>query len=141
MPEAENTALARRWFDEVWNVRREATVRELLHPDAVGHLEGLVSRGIQDFLAARSFILRAFPDLHITVEETVAQGAIVAVRWSVQATHGGEFLGIAATSRAVQFRGITWLRFSEGRIIEGWDVWNQGRLVTELQTAVDTPKR
>ena len=138
MSEAENTALARRWFDDVWNQRRDATVHELLHADAVGHLEGLVSRGVGEFLAARTYILTAFPDLRITVEDTAAQGANVVVRWSVQASHGGEFLGIAATNLPVKFRGITWLRFADGRIVEGWDVWNQGRLRMELQAAIDS---
>lgn len=133
MSEAENAALARRWFDEVWNHRRDATVHELLHPEAVGHLEGLVCRGVPEFLAARSFILSAFPDIRMTVDDTVAQGNVVVVRWSVQGTHRGDFLGIAATNEPVKFRGMTWLRFANGRIVEGWDAWNQGRLVTELQ--------
>ena len=137
MPEDENTALARRWFDDVWNKRREATVHEVLHPDAVGHLEGLVSRGVGEFLAARTYILTAFPDLRIAVEATAAQGENVVVRWSIEGSHRGEFLGVAATNRPVKFRGITWLRFADGRIVEGWDVWNQGRLVMELQTALD----
>ena len=136
MAEAENIALARRWFDEVWNKRHDATVHELLHPDAVGHLEGLVSRGIVEFLAARAFIVNAFPDFRLNVDDAVGQNDVVVVRWSFEGTHGGEFLGIAPTATPVRFRGITWLRFSDGRIVEGWDAWNQGRLVTELQHAV-----
>ena len=136
MSEAENTALARRWFEDVWNTRREATVHEILGNDAVGHLEGLVSHGVGEFLAARTYILTAFPDLRITAEATAAQEENVVVRWSVQGTHGGEFLGVAPTNAPVKFRGITWLRFADGRIVEGWDVWNQGRLVMELQAAL-----
>jgi len=135
MAETDNSSLARRWFDEVWNKRRDATVHELLDPNAVGHLEGLVTRGVAEFLAARSFLLTAFPDLHIEVDATVAQGDQVAVRWSVKGTHRGELLGIAATDQPVAIRGISWLRFSNGRIVEGWDAWNQGRLVAELQAA------
>ena len=136
MVEAQNIALARRWFEEVWNKRDDGTVQELLHPDAVGHLEGVVSRGIVEFLAARAFIVNAFPDLRLNIDDAVAQRDVVVVRWSFEGTHGGEFLGIAATEAPVRFRGITWLRFSDGRIVEGWDAWNQGRLVTELQNVV-----
>ena len=39
MSEAQNTALARRWFQQVWNEGRAETVHELLAPDAVGHLD------------------------------------------------------------------------------------------------------
>ena len=37
------------------------------------------------------------------------------------------------TDTPVAFRGMTWLRFSKGRIVEGWDAWNQGTLMTDLQ--------
>lgn len=142
MSEAEkNAALARRWFDEVWNKRSDSTVHELLHIDAAGHLESGDSRGVAEFLATRAFILGAFPDLRIVVEEMAAQGASVAVRWSVKGTHRGEFLGIAASAAPVDFRGITWLRFADGQIVEGWDAWNQGRLLTELQAAVERRSR
>lgn len=133
VPEAQNAALARRWFDEVWNERRDETVHELLHPDAVGHLEGLVTRGVSDFFKARAFLTDAFPDLQLSVEEVIAQGDHVAARWSVQGTHSGDLLGIPATGTPVAFRGMTWLRFSNGRIVEGWDAWNQGTLMTDLQ--------
>jgi steroid delta-isomerase-like uncharacterized protein len=136
MTETENTAIARRWFDEIWNKRREATIHELLDPNAVGHLEGLVTHGVDEFLAARAFILNAFPDVAISVEATAAQGDEVAVRWSVRGTHRGELLGVPATGRPITIRGMTWLRFTgDGRIAEGWDAWNQGRLMAELQAA------
>jgi hypothetical protein len=41
----------------------------------------------------------------------------------------------AKTGSPVTVRGITWLRIAEGRIMEGWDAWNQGRLMTQLQAA------
>jgi steroid delta-isomerase-like uncharacterized protein len=134
MSESDNTALVRRWFEDVWNTRREATVHELLDGAAVGHLEGLVTHGVAEFLAARAFILSAFPDFHITLEDTAAQDDKVAVRWSAEGTHNGEFLGVPATNTAVHFRGITWMRLSSGRIVDGWDVWNLGGLAAELQT-------
>ena len=135
MSESLNTALARRWFDEVWNRRLDATVRELLRPDSIGHLEGLVTRGVDEFFAARSILLGAFPDLHVKVEDTVAQGDRVAIRWSATGTHGGDQLGFQATGRSASFRGITWLIFAEGHIVEGWDAWNQQRLLAELRPA------
>lgn len=128
-----NTALARRWFEEVWNQRSEATVRELLHRDATGHLEGGDIHGPEEFLAARAGFLDAFRDMRVTVDAVVAEGADVVVRWSARGTHGGEGLGVAASFRPVTFRGMTWLRFSGEQIVEGWDRWNLGTLLQELQ--------
>lgn len=135
MSQSGNTDLARRWFDDVWNTRREATITELLDPGAVGHLEGLVTRGIAEFMTAREFLIGAFPDFHIDVEDTVSEGDNVVVRWAVTGTHRGDNLGIPATGKPVGFRGITWLRFANGKLVEGWDSWNQGRLMQELQAA------
>jgi steroid delta-isomerase-like uncharacterized protein len=137
MSETKNAALARRWFDEIWNERRDATVQEILHPNAVGHLEGLVTRGLDEFFAARAYVLDAFPDFHMTVEDTVADRDSVVVRWSVTGTHDGELMGLPPTGTPVSFRGLTWLRFDNGLIVEGWDAWNQGRLMAELHAAVE----
>jgi steroid delta-isomerase-like uncharacterized protein len=128
-----NTALAKRWFEEVWNQRSDATVRELLHGEGIGHLEGMDVRGADEFLAARAALLGAFPDMRVTVDATVSDGADVVVRWSAAGTHGGDGLGIPASARRASFSGMTWLRFSDGRIVEGWDRWNVGRLLQELQ--------
>ena len=132
MPE-NNAALARRWFEEVWNDRRDATVRELMHPEATGHMEGLELKGPAEFLAARATLLGAFPDFAVDVDQIIAEGDDVVVRWSARGTHQGESLGFAASNRKAAFRGMTWLRFRGGKIVEGWDAWNQGRLIAELQ--------
>lgn len=134
MPESKNAALARRWFFEVWNQRREATVNELLAPDAAGHLEGgLEVRGPAEFHPVRAALLGAFPDFEVQVDQIISEGDDVVVRWSAKGTHRGESLGFPASNRQAGFRGITWLRFKDGKIVEGWDAWNQGRMIQELQ--------
>jgi steroid delta-isomerase-like uncharacterized protein len=133
MSEAENAALARRFIDDVWNRGRSEAVRELVHPQAVGHLEGFEVRGPEGFLPAWANLLGAFPDLKVIIQDLAAQGDSVVVRWTASGTHRGPHLGFTPTLRLVGFRGITWLRFSEGRIIESWDSWNMGRLFSELQ--------
>jgi steroid delta-isomerase-like uncharacterized protein len=138
MSESSNIALIRRWMEEVWNQRRDATVRELLDPNAVGHLEGVTTIGIGEFLAARAFLLDAFPDFHLTIDEGMAQGSNVAVRWSAKGTHLAALMSIPATGTAVAFRGLTWFVINGGRIVEGWDSWNQGRLFADLRLAADT---
>jgi steroid delta-isomerase-like uncharacterized protein len=133
MSESGNSALARRWFEEVWNERREAAVNELLAPDAAGHLEGgLEVRGPAEFHPVRTALLGAFPDFEVAVDQVIAQGDDVVVRWSAKGTHRGEDLGFPASNKPASFRGITWLRFKDGKIVEGWDAWNQGRLIQEL---------
>lgn len=124
---------ALRWMREVWNERREATIEEMLSPDAVGHMEGVLTRGPEGFRKARAALLGAFPDLKLTVIAAVAEGDSVVIRWNVEATHLGDDLGVVASKQKVNFRGMTWLRFEDSRIVEGWDSWNQGGLLEQLK--------
>jgi steroid delta-isomerase-like uncharacterized protein len=126
--------IARRWFEEVWNGRRDATVRELLAKDAVAHMEGGDFVGPERFLETRAALLAAFPDVKVTVEDVVADGDRAVVRWSAAAHHRGELLGIPASGRPVAFRGMTWMLFENGKIVEGWDAWNLGGLLNECRT-------
>jgi steroid delta-isomerase-like uncharacterized protein len=129
-----NVVLAQRWFEEVWNLRRTDTIDELLTDESVSHTASGPLRGKQEFKdRAHAVFLSAFPDLHMTVEGTVAEGDEVAVRWSVRGTHLGDGLGFPATGRAVSFRGMTWIRYSGGKMAEGWDYWDQAGLIQSLR--------
>src|SRR4051812_11935158 len=131
---SENLALARRWFEEVWNRRRTETIDELLTDESVSHSESGPLRGKAEFKElAYAVFLSAFPDLRMTVEGTLAEGDEVVVRWCVNATHGGDGLGFPATGRRVEFRGMTWIRYSDGKMIEGRDCWNQAGLIQSLR--------
>jgi predicted ester cyclase len=132
-----NRTLAIRWFEEVWNRRLEATIDELMAPHCVGHMEGIEIKGPNEFKQVRSALITAFPDLNITVEGTVAEGDNVIVRWCAAGSHRGEGFGLAATEAPVVFRGMTWLVMAGGRIVEGWDAWNQGALVEMLRASND----
>lgn len=131
-----NVGLALRWFEEVWNQRRTDTIDELLTDESVSYSESGPLRGKQQFKEqAHAVFLSAFPDLKITVEGAVAEGDEVVVRWSVRASHLGNGLGFPATGRAVSFRGMTWIRYRDGKMIEGWDCWNQAALIQSLREA------
>jgi predicted ester cyclase len=130
-----NRALALRWFEEVWNRQLGATVEEVFAPAAVGHMEGVEVVGPAEFHKVRAALLAAFPDLQLTAEDTVAEGNKVVVRWRATGTHLGEGFGIRATRAAITVRGMTCLRIENGRIVEGWDAWNQGALIESLRAA------
>lgn len=132
---AQNRALALRWFEEVWNQRKEETIDELLAASAIGHIEGDDAASPKDFKAFRATFLSALPDLRIDVEDTVVEGDNVVIRWRLTGTHGGDGLGFGPTQSRVDQRGMTWQRFADGQIVEGWDTWNAGGLITALRAA------
>jgi steroid delta-isomerase-like uncharacterized protein len=132
---ATHAELARRWYEEVWNIRREATIDELMAADVVGYMEGQTIRSVTEFKRARQLLLDAFPDLAMTVEDVIEEGPKAVVRWQVTATHRGEFLGIAPANCRVMIRGLTWLEFRNGQIVRGWDRWDFGGLLQTLNQA------
>jgi steroid delta-isomerase-like uncharacterized protein len=67
-------------------------------------------------------LFRAFPDLHITVEDVVAEGDRIVIRNTVTGTHRGEYLGLAATGRSITYSEIFIIRFVDGRVAETWGV-------------------
>jgi predicted ester cyclase len=122
----QNRTLATRWMIEVWNDRNDATLHELLDPQVEGYFEGIGRTDFAGFVAARKVLLDTFPELQVTVEDLVADGDRVVLRWKVDAKHG-------ASGQTTKFRGMTWMIFKDGRIVRGWDAWNQGALAQELK--------
>jgi len=130
----EPAIIARRWFEEVWNGRRDEAIDELMERDAVGHMEGGDVHGPEEFRNGRAVFLAALPDMHITIEDILSQGDRAVVRWRVRATHTGELFGLAPTQRKVGVRGTSWFRIRDGKLAEGWDTWNLGGLLDSLRS-------
>ena len=65
-----------------------------------------------------------FPDLQYTIEDMVAEGDKVAVRWTGRGTHKGEFWGVAPTGKEATMRGISIIRIEGGKILEEWAYMN-----------------
>jgi steroid delta-isomerase-like uncharacterized protein len=130
-----NVSVARRWFEEVWNGRRTDLIHELIGPGGKTHTEAGEFVDQQQFLAqVYQPTIGAFPDLHIFVDDTITEDDRVVVRWRAEGTHTGDGLGVPPTNRRVSFRGMTLIRFENGKMIEGFDSWNQGGLMHVLQS-------
>jgi steroid delta-isomerase-like uncharacterized protein len=131
----ENVTLAKRWFEEVWNQRRTDTVYELMHPAGIGvgqDLPGVTITSHKDFIDLHKRMMDAFPDLKITADDIIGAGDKVVVRWSAVATHAGDSLGVPATNRTVRFNGISIQQYENGKLIRGWDNWDQLGLQQQL---------
>jgi predicted ester cyclase len=123
-PEA-NTALARRWTEEVINDKNLAVLDEILAPSMVHHGASFPDAvGTEEVKTSLGRLLDAFPDMDLTVDTTIASGDLVAVRWSGPATQEGRWLGIEATRAPVEISGINIYRIQCGKIVEGWSEVN-----------------
>jgi steroid delta-isomerase-like uncharacterized protein len=130
----ENSALIRRWFEEVWNKGRMEAIDEMASPSVIGHGQAQhdTDIGLQEFRAFASSIRSAFPDLKVTIDHTVEQGDKVVARWTATMTHKGNFLGFAPTGKTATITGTTTQRIAGGKIVEGWDNWDQLGLLVQI---------
>jgi steroid delta-isomerase-like uncharacterized protein len=139
----ENISLMRRWFKEVWNEGRVQTIYDLLdeHISGWGQDEpGVEIRKPADFVALYNRIHGAFPDMKIAIEDAFGAEDRVVLRWSAAMTHTGNYLGMPATNKKVRITGITIARIANGKIVEGWDNWDQLALMQQVSnTAAATP--
>ena len=127
----ENSALIRRWFEEVWNNGRMETIDEMASPDVVGHGQAQHDTviGREQFKTFATEFRRAFPDLKVKIDHVLEQGDKVAARWTATMTHNGEFLGSHARGKklpspVLQPREFLTARLSKaGTTGTSWACW------------------
>jgi len=131
MSAKENKALVRRLFEEFnkGKAARMAVIdRSIDIPD------------LKDFKQVESEWYDAFPDLHVTIDDMVAEGDKVAARVTWTGTHKGEIMGIPPTNKKVTFSLITISRIAGGKIVEDHGQFDALGLMRQLG-AVPTPKK
>jgi len=72
-----------------------------------------------------SALLAAFPDLHVHVEDLIADGEKLVTRYTVHGTHNGELMGIPPTGKQISIGGIAIDRFEDGQSVEHWEIIDQ----------------
>ena len=120
MSTEDNKALARRYIEEVFNQKNLATVDELNTPDFVLHNASTTIQGLEAYKQFVSMYLTAFPDLHTTIEDMIAEGDIVAERVTMHGTHKGDLMGIPPTGKQATITAIYIVRFANGKGVEVW---------------------
>ena len=137
-----NKTVSRRFFDEVWNEGKLAVVDELIVKDHInsgpGTPPGLTpgSEGVKQLV---KMYRNAFPDIHFTIDEQIAEGDKVVTRWTGHGTHQGELVGIPATGKSSTVTGITVDRIVNGKIAESWGIFDQFGMMQQLGV-IPTPE-
>ena len=133
MSTEENKVLSRRIFDEAASQGKFAVIDEAIAPTFVYRTSALPeSHGPAGFKEFFTEHRRTFPDIHYTLEEVVAEGEKVVVRWTATGTHQGDLMGIPPTGKPVKAPGITIFRFANGQIVDGFAVWDALAFLQQL---------
>jgi steroid delta-isomerase-like uncharacterized protein len=133
-----NKAVSRRWI-EAYNARDDAAQADVLAPGYIGHAPASLEPSPMGPDAWAQFLAgftEGFPDLELTIEDTVAEGDLVAQRISFSGTHTGEFQGLPPTNKRVTFSGLELNRFEDGRVAEHWFQLDALGLLQQLGLAV-----
>jgi predicted ester cyclase len=124
MGSEQNKDVVRRLVDECINAYRPDQLDRFVaadlrvHPGTPG--AGPDTEGIEDLAQAMHGFRVALPDLHVTLEQLVAEDDLVAARWTATGTHTGPLAGIAATGTAVRWCGTDTYRLADGKVVEWW---------------------
>jgi steroid delta-isomerase-like uncharacterized protein len=124
--EASNKATLRRFQEALsssdWEVISK-TIDEVVEPDAkIRTPLPIEATGAELLKEVFGRLLRAFPDLRVTVEDVIAEGDKVVARNTVTGTHQGEYMGLQATGKSVTYNEVFIARFAGGRIAETWGI-------------------
>ena len=120
-----NKVLVYRWYEEVWNKKREEGIAEMLSHDVISYwltddpMEAV--KGTDAFKKYWRAMIRIFPDIQVAVESSIAEEDKVVARCSVRATHLGAGLGIPPTGKKIHVTGVRIATFKDSKVIEAWN--------------------
>ena len=129
----EGKTLARRYFEEVINQGNLSVADQIFAADYIDH--SARPGGPTGPVAVKPVVAAfraAFHELDETIEDMVAEGDKVALRFRATGVHRGEFRGIAPTGRRVQWTGLVILRVAGGKIVERWGVIDLFSIIQQL---------
>ncbi len=121
MSTEENKAVVHRYIEEAWNKGNVGVIDELVTIDYVRYIAGggkpLNREGQKQRISS---FRKGLPDLHLAVENMIAEGDKVVIRWRIHATHQGNLMGVPLTGKQVTITGIDIVLLAEGKIMEHW---------------------
>ena len=136
-PSERNRALVWRWIEEGFNQQDMTVVDELFSERFTVNGQVIGRDGLKANMTRH---LIGFPDLHVTIDDIVAEGSKVGIWYTVEGTHRGEFEGISPTYKEVKWSGFDLMTLQGGRITEGRFLSDLLGLLRQLGATVSVPR-
>jgi steroid delta-isomerase-like uncharacterized protein len=140
MSTEENKANDLRIIEEGWNQGNIAVFEEILAADYLVHDPSGPIHGLEGFKQFYTTYRTAFPDIHFTIEDQIAEGDLVALRWTGTGTQQGPLMGIPPSGKRVTITGVTITRFASGKAVEGWGNYDTLGMLQQIG-AIPTPEQ
>jgi len=132
MSTEENKIIVRKFFEEGPSKGNLNIANELLSPDFALHVPLPAPPGIEGINEVITSCRAAFEHLNVTIEDMIAEGNNVAVRFTAHGVHKGDFMGLQATGKPITMTGIEVFRIKDGKIAELWGEANLLGLMQQL---------
>jgi steroid delta-isomerase-like uncharacterized protein len=116
----QNKARIRRVIEEAYSRGDLSVVDEVAAKDLVIHAPSQEIHGREGAKQYVTMMRTAFPDLHFTIEDQIAEGDMVVTRWTARGTHTGQFQSIPATGKQIRLMGTDIDRMTDGKVVECW---------------------
>jgi predicted ester cyclase len=114
-------AQTERLIEEVLNNRNLSLIEEFIAPEYILQGSQPPVQGPDGYRRFIEGVLISFPDIHFTLEDLFITGDKIALRWSMQGTQQGVWLGLPPSGKAVTDSGINFQRVNEeGKLVEEW---------------------
>jgi len=128
-----NKSITRQFFEEAYNRGNLALLDQLLAPNYVDQKAppGTPS-GPQGIAGIITMFRQAFPDLHFTIEDQIAEGDEVATRYTFRGTQQGALMGIPASGKSVAISGISIYRITDGKMDQAWVEYDMLGLLQQI---------
>jgi steroid delta-isomerase-like uncharacterized protein len=131
---------SRQLLEQSFNDGKFELADQLIAADAVNHdpaepSELRALRGPEVLKRTVSLYRAAFPDVRITVDDVIAAGDKVVLRWHSEGTHRGELAGLAPTGAHGSVTGISIDQWKDGKVVETWTEWDNLGLARQLGAA------
>ena len=120
----ENKAIVRKMIEAI-NKQNLASLDLLMATDFLYHMPMQQIQGLDVMKQGVEEEIHSFPDLHVRIEDMMAEGDKVCIRLKETVTHTGEFRGLAPTGKKLVYTAVAIFRIVEGKIVEGWGVYDQ----------------
>jgi steroid delta-isomerase-like uncharacterized protein len=130
----ENKTIVRRVWEEFFIQGNLDKADEFFAPDYVNHDPAAPEdrHGPEELSQFLSMYHTAFPDMQFTIEDMIAEGDEIVVRWTVCGTHQGELMGIPPTNNRVTVTGMSIERVFGDKIVETWDNYDALGLMQQV---------
>ena len=132
---ARNKAIARRFFDDVFNKGQLHVVDEIFAKNYVGYSSASFKGPIKGPAGIKEFVTAyrtAFPDINFAFDDVLSDGDKISVRWTTTGTHKGSLAGVAATGKKIKVTGIGVAEIANAQIIRSFSQVNTASMLQQL---------